>query len=75
MSSLIMLKKTTGTEPFKYYVFFERDAGQLVADIIMKDTLRYDVVIKVESLSGASVDKLSGGNLDGLKVINQRGEL
>lgn len=47
MRNLLPLKKTTGNEPFEYYVFTEFNHDEEIANLIINDTARYDVVLEV----------------------------
>lgn len=47
MRNLLPLKKTTGAEPFEYYVFTEFNHNDNLAELIINGTNRYDVVLEV----------------------------
>ena len=50
VTKLVMLKATTGNEPFKYYVFYE-DVNDEIKNLIISDTKRYDKVYGITDKS------------------------
>lgn len=47
MRNLFALKATSGNEPFDFYVFTEWDCEDDIAELIINDKRRYDVVLEV----------------------------
>ena len=57
MKTLILLKETTGNEPFKYYVFVEPNLEDNIAELYINDTKRYDKVAEMNDyLRGEAIE-------------------